>query len=195
MLDERFIILGAFLSFYGAFSYLLATLRCQAKPNRVTWFLWALAPLIAFFAELQKGVGLAALMTFMVGFNPALIFLASFFNKQSYWQLSKMDYIYGSISLLAIVVWQLTGEGNLAILFALLADALASIPTVIKAFRQPETESPTIFLFGMINAGLTLLTIKIWDIAHLAFPIYIFLICALLYSLIRWRWGVSLVKR
>jgi hypothetical protein len=101
-----------------------------------------------------------------------------------------MDYVYGSISLFAILIWQITGEGNLAILFSILADGLASIPTVRKAYYQPETESGLIFLFGMINAGITLLTIKSWTFAHWGFPVYIFLICVILYSLIKFKLGL-----
>lgn len=190
MLDEKFIILGALISFYGGLTYLIDTLKGKTKPNRVSWFLWTLAPMIAFAAEIDKGVGLTSLMTFMTGFNPLLIIIASFVNKKSYWKLNKMDYVYGSISLFAILIWQITGEGNLAILFSILADGLASIPTVIKSYRQPETESGKIFLFGMINAGITLLTIKSWTFAHWGFPIYIFLICVILYSLINFKLGL-----
>jgi len=190
MLDEKFIILGALLSFSGGLNYLINTIKGKTKPNRVSWFLWTLAPMIAFAAEIDKGVGLTSLMTFMTGFNPLLIIIASFLNKKSYWKLNKMDYVYGSISLFAIFIWQITGEGNLAILFSILADGLASIPTVIKSYRQPETESGLIFLFGMINAGITLLTIKDWTFAHWGFPVYIFLICVILYSLIKFKLGL-----
>ncbi len=189
MLNEKFIILGALLSFYGGMSYLIDTLKGKTKPNRVSWFLWALAPLIGFAAELEKGVGLTALMTFMVGFNPLLIVIASFVNKKAYWQLNKIDYFYGLISIFALIIWRITGEGNLAIFFAILADALASIPTIIKAYHQPETENSTIFLFGMINALLTILTIKVWTFAHWGFPVYIFSICATIYLLVRFKLG------
>lgn len=190
MLDEKFIILGALISFYGGLTYLIDTLKGKTKPNRVSWFLWTLAPMIAFAAEIDKGVGLTSLMTFMTGFNPLLIIIASFVNKKSYWKLNKMDYVYGSISLFAILIWQLTGEGNLAIFFAILADGFASIPTVVKSYRQPESESYKIFLFGMINAGITLLTIKSWTFAHWGFPVYIFIICVTIYSLVRFKLGV-----
>lgn len=192
MIDERFVILGALISFYGGLSYLIDTIKGRNKPNRVTWFLWSLAPLIAFAASLQKGVELTALMTFMAGFNPLMIFLASFINKKSYWQLSKLDYFYGSISIFALVIWQITGEGNLAILFAIIADALAAIPTVIKSYYQPETESSQIYLFAMINSGIALLTISNWSFAYYSFPAYIFLICALLYSLVKFKLGLIL---
>ncbi len=56
------------------------TVRGHSQPNRVTWLLWGLAPMLAFAAELKAHVGLSALMTFSVGFNPLLVLAASFVN-------------------------------------------------------------------------------------------------------------------
>lgn len=190
MLNEKFIILGALFSLYGGLSYLIDTIKGKAKPNRITWFLWTLAPMIAFAAQLEKGVGLTALMTFMVGFNPAMIVIASFINKKSYWKLNKMDYFYGAISVFAIIIWQVTGEGNLAILFSIIADAFASIPTIIKSYKEPETESSNSYLFFTINAGITLLTIKDWTFAQWGFPVYIFILCSLIYVLVKFKLGL-----
>lgn len=195
MLDERFVIVGALLSIYGTWHYLIDTLKGKTQPNRVSWLFWALAPLIAFWAEINKGVGIHSLMTFIVGFNPLLVFIASFLNKNSYWKLSKMDYFYGGLALLGMVLWQITGEGNLAILFSILADGFAAIPTVVKSWHDPESENPSVYFYSMLNAGITMLTIKIWDFAHWGFPVYIFGICALLYVLIRFKPGLRYAKQ
>ena len=53
MIDERFVIIGAFLSMIGQLTYAIDTVKGKIKPNRVTWFLWALIPLIAFVAEIK----------------------------------------------------------------------------------------------------------------------------------------------
>ena len=91
MISENFIFIGTILILIGGGSYLIDTLAGKAKPNRVTWLLWALAPLIAFAAEIKQGVGLQSLLTFVVGFNPLLIFLASFVNKKSFWRIKPLD--------------------------------------------------------------------------------------------------------
>lgn len=67
MLDERFIFVGVAISFLSNLSYLRDTLQGKVKPNRVTWFIWALAPLIAGVAQLKQGVGLAVLATLQQG--------------------------------------------------------------------------------------------------------------------------------
>jgi hypothetical protein len=193
MLDPKFVILGAGFNLIGSISYVIATLQGKTVPNRVTWLLWALAPLIAFSAELDKGVGLQALMTFMVGFGPAMVFIASFINSKSVWKLTTFDFMCGGLSLAGLVLWLVTQEGNIAIGLSILADLLAALPTVVKAYKAPETENWHIFLFGAISAGITLLTIDSWDFAHYGFPLYIFLICVGLFVLIKTKLGQKLL--
>ena len=185
MIDERFIILGVILGFCGSINYLIDTVKGKVRPNRVSWFMWALAPLVAFFAEIQQGVGLHALLTFSVGFSPLLVFIASFFN-------TKFDLWCGVLSLVGLSLWAITRVGNIAIFFALLADGLAAIPTLIKSYKAPETESWVVFFFGMVNAGITLLAIKTWDFANYGFPIYIFTICTIFVLLIKFKLGKRL---
>ncbi len=189
MINENFVIFGALLNLIGSTGYVIDTVKGKTIPNRVTWFLWALAPLVAFTAEIQKGVGIAALMTFMVGFGPVMVFVASFVNKKAVWKISKLDIICGSLSVGGLILWSITKEGNLAIFFSILADLFAAVPTIIKSYKNPESESHRIFLFGLLSAGITLLTIKQWNFAHYAFPAYIFSICLLLFILIRYKIG------
>ena len=189
MLHPNFVILGAVFSFLGVLSYLRSTLKGTTKPNRVTWSLWAIAPLIAFAAELDKGVGIQSLMTFMVGFNPVLVVLVSLKNKKSEWKLGTLDYIMGALSLIGIALWLYLGEGNYAIFFAIVADGLAAVPTLIKSFKFPETENYLGYMGGLSAAFITLLTINVWEFAHYAFPVYILLVNSLLVSLIKFKFG------
>lgn len=189
MIDERFVFLALLFNFIGTFSYLVATIKGKVKPNKMSWFLWALAPLIAFSAEIGQGVGLAAWMTFAVGFSPLLIFLASFVNKKSFWKISNLDLVCGTLSILGIVLWYVTKVGNVAILFSIIADGTAAIPTIVKSYKEPESESYSVFFLASLSALITLLTLKTWDFAHFGFPVYIFFVCSLLTLLIKFKIG------
>lgn len=193
MLDPKFVLVGALLNLSGSTSYVLATLKGKTKPNRITWILWALAPLIAFAAELNEGVGLRSLMTFMVGFGPLMIVTASFVNKKSFWKLTTFDYVCGGLSVLGLLLWAITRHGNVAIIFSILADGLAAVPTVVKSYKQPQTERAYIFTAGAVSAAITLLTIDKWTLANYGFPLYVLLICTLLASLIRFKIGPKLM--
>lgn len=189
MIDERFIFVAAIINFFGTLSYLKDTINDKVKPNKVTWFLWALAPLIAFIAQIYQGVGLTSLMTFIVGFGPLLIFLASFVNKKSEWRVTNFDLACGALSLVGLVLWALTRTGNVAILFAIIADGLAAIPTLRKAYYDPATENYQAFFLAMIAAAITLLTIRKWEFAHYTFPLYVLIICFVFVLLIKFKLG------
>lgn len=190
MINDNFVYLGALLSLTGSLNYVWNTIQGKTKPNRVTWFLWALAPLVAFAAMLGEGVSFkASLMTFMVGFGPLLVFLSSFVNKNSVWKLTRFDMICGLLSLVGVIAWFVTRTGEVAILFSIVADGLALLPTLRKSFEDPESESDLVFLFASINAAITLLAVKTWDFNHVGFPLYILAACGILYILIRFKVG------
>jgi hypothetical protein len=194
MIHPNFVIVGAIIQFIGSWSYLSDTLKGKVKPNRVSWLLWAIAPLIAFFAQINQGVGIQALTTFIVGFVPLVIFIASFFNKEAEWQLGRLDIICGILSILGLVLWQITKVGNVAILFALIADGLASAPTIVKSYKYPETENHSVFLFGTINAAIGLLVLTDWGFEYSGFPVYLLIINALFVLLIKFKLGKRLSK-
>ena len=189
MINQNFVIVGAVIATAGGLSYLIDTLRGRVKPNRVSFLLWSLAPLIAFFAEIKQGVGIQALMTFIVGILPLTIFIASFVNKKAIWNLTGFDLICGTLSIVGLILWFITKSGNIAIIFSILADALAAMPTVVKSFNHPETESAWPYFASTISAILTLLTVTVWNIANVAFPLYIVLITLLIFTLVQFRLG------
>lgn len=189
MLNENFVFLGVGIAAVGGIKYLIETIQGKVKPNKVTFFLWALAPLIAFAAEIKQGVGIQSLMTFWMGFGPLLILIASFFNKKAEWKLSTFDFICGFFSLVGLLLWYITKIGNLAILFAILADGLAALPTVRKTYYFPETEYSWMYFAGAISALLTLLTIKNWNFANYGFPVYIVIANLIIFSLAQFKIG------
>ena len=186
MIDPRFAILGALIILTGNAAYARDTVRGNTQPNRVTWMLWAFAPLIAFAAEVSPGVGLNAVLALTVGLGPLMVVVASFLDPKAYARVTPFDAACGVLSLVALGAWAATGRGNVAILLSILADFLAAVPTIRKAYRWPHTEHAAAFLSGVAGATITLLTIKAedWGFASVAFPAYILLDSALIASLI-----------
>jgi hypothetical protein len=186
MIDPRFAILGALIILTGNAAYARDTVRGNTQPNRVTWMLWALAPLIAFAAEVSQGVGLNSVLALTVGLGPLMVVVASFLDTKAYARVTPFDAACGVLSLVALGAWAATGRGNVAILLSILADFLAAVPTIHKAYRRPHTEHAAAFLSGVAGAAITLLTIKPedWSFASVAFPAYILLDSALIASLI-----------
>ncbi len=173
MINVHFVIVGAAISLAGALVYAWDTLRGRTHPNRVTWLLWGVIPLVAFWVEVQSGVGLQALMTLSIGLGPLFVLAASFFNRTAVWQVRRLDYVCASLSVAGIGVWVVSERGALAISAAIVADFLAGLPTLLKAWRAPETESAAAYWGALANATITLLTVTVVTFAVLAFPVFI----------------------
>jgi len=187
MLNENYMFVAVVISIIGNLSYIAGTLQGKIKPNRVSFFLWSFIALIAFAAEIKEGVGIQSLTTLMVGLGPLSIFIASFVNKKSYWKITRFDIICGVLSLTGLLLWLITKVGNTAILFALIADALAAVPTIVKVYNYPDTERPFPWLTSVIVGLITLLTITDWSFAYYAFPLSILITNLLVFALINYR--------
>jgi len=96
----------------------------------------------------------------MAGFSPLLVITASFFNKKSYWKITKFDIWCGILSFVAIIIWITTKNGILSLIFAIMADLFASIPTIIKSWKYSETESSATYSLGILNQLITFLIMK-----------------------------------
>lgn len=104
----------------------------------------------------------------------------SFVNKKSYWKLEKFDYLCGFFSLLALVLWGITKNPLIAIIFAIASDGFASLPTLIKLWRYPETETIAPYSTGLFNAVTSFFAVKTWSIKETAFPVYLVIACSAL---------------
>lgn len=195
MLNENFVILGVIIQFLGGLSYLIDTVKGKIQPNKVSWLLWSIAPLVAFAAEISQGVGIQSLATFITGFVPLLVFSATFVNKKAKWEISKFDLVCGALSIIGLTLWYVTKVGNIAIVFSIMADGLAAIPTVVKSYIQPESESDIVYLLGIVNAGIALLVIKNWNFQNFGFPLYLLIIQVVLVVLIRFKLGKMLGRK
>ena len=177
---EYLVLVAAAATLVGSSLYIRSMFKGQTNPNRITWFMWSIAPFIATAAALSNNVGWAVIPVFMAGFSPFLVFTASFLNKKAYWKLSSFDYLCGALSGLAIVLWFVTNNANLAIIFAIVSDALAAAPTLTKAWHNPETESMWPFIIGVFSPTTSFLVITTWRFSEVAFPTYLIVINILL---------------
>lgn len=192
MISEGFMYVAALLISYGTYSYIKDIYHGETRPNLVTWFLWTLAPMIAFAAQIQAGVGAAAVLTFMVGFCPLVVFVAGL--RRGEFRPTRFDIICGTTSIIALLLWQLTGSGTLAVALSIIADSLAASPTVIKSYKQPRSESSFLFLLFAISATITLLTLDSWTIQNSGFSLYIFTLYVILFVLVKFELGYKISR-
>jgi hypothetical protein len=143
--------------------------------------MWATAPLISSGAALASGADIwATVRVFLGGFLPLLVLLSSFVNPKSYWKLGRFDFSCGVFSVLALLAWGAADAPRIAILFAIAADGFATIPTLLKAWRHPESETGTFFILSFLSVLIILPSIPEWNIENAAFQVYLLIATGLL---------------
>ena len=175
------VIISALLMLWGGYAYLRDTLAGITKPNKVSWFLWAFAPLVSIGAAFSADADIWASVRVIVGgIVPAVVFAASFVNRNSYWKLTGFDLFCGGLSLVALLFWQLADSPSLAVLLASASNTFASVPTFVKAWKFPETETRQIFIAAFLSSILIIPAIPSWTVENSAFQISLMVSTALL---------------
>ena len=189
MISPDFVFLAVVISVAGVSIYARDTVRGLTEPNRVTWLLWTIAPFLAFVSEVRQGVGMTSLMTLTYALCPLVILVASFVNRRSTWQLGPFDIGCGIASCGGLLLWVVTANDTVALVSFIVADLLAGLPTVLKSWRDPSSESPSAFLGGTLSTLLTLATVTTWTSAEVAFPLFVLAYNLFMLTLIAGRIG------
>ncbi|MBU0612298.1 hypothetical protein KKA39_01555 [Patescibacteria group bacterium] len=175
MLPENIIFIGVLINLICTIWYIRGIFRHGTRPNLISWFVWMLAPFVGVFLQLKAGAGLSSLSVLMAGVGPFLVIVFSIFKKNAFWKIQSFDLVCGFISIMALVLYIITNNLGISILFAILSDFLAYIPTFIKTWKYPETENSSIYIGGIIGNTLSLLIVRNWIFAIYSFPIYLVL--------------------
>ena len=177
MLPEKIIFVGVLINLFCSLWYIKNIFHGGIKPNLVSWFMWMLAPFVGVFLQIQAGAGfIYTLPVFMAGFVPFLVLIAALIKKNAYWKITFFDIACGIFSILALFLWISTKNTTLSVIFAILADGLAVVPTLVKSWKAPETETGITYLSGIINNTIGLFIINSWVFS--IYSLYIYFIIA-----------------
>lgn len=89
---EYIVIIGSLVQLFGSIAYIKDTIQGKIQPNRVSFIMWSISPLIGSAAAFADGVRWAVLPVFFNGLTPIIILGVSFLNSKAYWKLEKIDY-------------------------------------------------------------------------------------------------------
>ena len=116
----------------------------------------------------------------------SILSLISFTNKNSYWKLTPFDIGCGILSCMAIVLWLVFNNAIIGLIFAILADSLATIPTLAKSWKYPETETSITYWGYLLSAIIILFIVPEWNFENIGFLIALILgNMAILFSIYR----------
>jgi hypothetical protein len=173
---------ASLIAFSSMVPYVRDIFHGTTRPNTITWLLWLFIQIIAISAQFYEGASWSVIFVIADGINIVIV-LAISLGGYGYRAWNAFDVGCGALGVVAIIAWQATGDGVLALIFAVAADSLAALPTLRKSFQDPWSENPEGWALTALAAGLGVAATAQYNVANLLFPSYLFLINFLTFAL------------
>jgi hypothetical protein len=158
--------------------YIRDILLHKTKPQRTTWLIWAVLLTIAFFAQLSEGGTWSLITTGVDWLGVVVIYILSVLYGMG--GATRLDKIALASAGVGLLLWYLTNEPLFALLITIGIDFVAGLLTIIKTYKEPETE--TFVAYMICGTGGLLGTIAVWEwnFSLIIFPLWI---CLLNYAI------------
>jgi hypothetical protein len=156
------------IALIGYAPYIYNTLKGKTKPHAFSWFVWGVLEAIGFTAQVVGHAGPGAWVT---GFSSAVTFFIFFLAlKNGNRKFLLFDWISLGGALIAIILWRLTNDPTLAVIFVVTADATAFFPTYRKAFSRPFEETLTEFALSFVKHSIAIFALSTYSLTTWLYP-------------------------
>lgn len=167
-------ILSGVLTVAFVVPYMRDILYGNTRPNVISWGIWTVLEVIAVFAQISAGASYSLIVLLAVTFNTALITILACVGY-GHREYGRTDFICFAFALAALALWYFTGSPTLAIVFTIIADVFAAVPTIVKSYRDPGSEHLPAWSLIAVGSVCGIFASSIFNIANLAYPVYLFL--------------------
>ena len=185
-----FSLLGTIFTLLCFVPYIVTILQGKTKPNRATWWVWAINGTVLSLGNLAAGADYTMLpIVCSVAAQWCVALLSIKYGEGGWNPLDRRCLIASGIS---FILWRILNYDLIAIVLPLLVDILAAIPTLKKSYISPETEDLLTYILYTIGGFFTVLAIQKWSLELSSFeiaitPIYILFINGLIVLLLTRR--------
>jgi len=161
------------LNLIGYFPYIRDIFRKIVKPHAVTWGIWTILTAIAAVNQVKNGGGYSSLFFISTTVLVTFVFLLSL--RHGIGKISRVDSICLVLAILLLIYWLTLKETRISTVFAVIIDGIGAIPTLIKTYHHPETETYPQWTLAGIGGLFTMLAVPSLDWVLLIYPAYVFL--------------------
>ena len=176
---------GGVLGAVGSVPYLRDTLRRVTVPHRGSWFIWAVLELVALASQRADGARWSLLPLACQALGTWLVFgLALGWGSGG---LSRGDLALTCLAGAGVAGWLLVDEPLVATTCAMAADLVAVLMMLPKTWRQPHSETVSMFTLASLGGVLTAAAVGALTVPLLVYPVYFFLVNAAVAGVITYR--------
>ena len=152
--------------------YIIATLRRQTKPNRATWWIWTVVGLMLGASYWSSGANHTIWVPASYIIGPlATAILSLRYGEGGWTRFDRYCLIGAGVS---AVLWWVFSSPLVALSINLCIDCAGALPTVRKAYANPEGEDRLAWIMFFAGNSINLLAIEHWNFAIASYPVYMF---------------------
>lgn len=169
------------LNIIGYIPYIRDIFRKIVKPHPYTWAIWTILTSIAAINQVLNAGGYSSLFFISTALLVLLVFILSL--RFGIGGASKIDRLCLLLAAILFVYWVTSKDTHISTVFAVIIDGIGAIPTVIKVYHHPESETYIQWTFAGIAGLLTMLAVPRLDWILLIYPVYVFLMNSAIVSI------------
>ncbi|MGB7415314.1 MAG: hypothetical protein WA902_14000 [Thermosynechococcaceae cyanobacterium] len=165
-------VIAGIVPLLGFIPYIVTTLRGKTQPNRASWMIWATFGIILVASSYAEGA--QNTMGLLVSYAVCQSIIAILSIKYGVGGWSQFDRACIAGAGVSLIAWWWFKSPLLAILIIVAVDASGALPTIRKAYHEPETEDLFSWLMFWTAGTLNLIALEQWSPGLSAFPLYLF---------------------
>ena len=168
-------ILASLFVLLGTIPYLIDIHHKNARPHVLSWLGWSFITFIGASAMMAEGSTWASAIIWANTLACFTIVIYSIIRRAGVWSTTVYDYVFFGLGLIGLVLWQTLNMLVIAIVCAILADLFFGLPTIIKTYKNPASETRLVWVAAATSGFLGLFALRVFSFHEVAYPIYLFM--------------------
>lgn len=176
-------VVAGVLGIASVVPYLYDMLKGTTRPNVVSWGLWFFIQATFVAAQWSSGASYSIVLPLAGVLAVSLVVVLGLFGY-GYKKYGLIDVVCFVLVIASIGLWKITNDPTVALWLSIAADFIAAIPTLIKSYKDPASETFLAYFIAILASVATIFSTTLYDFPNLAWPIYIILANSFILSLI-----------
>lgn len=170
MIRHQLALASGVLTAASVIPYLVSVARGHTRPQRMTWFVFALLETIAALSQISEGNELGAFLAIGLATGSIVIFVVSLWTGVG--GSFRSDRAALAIALAGVAVSVRVGDPTVALAAAIVADLVAIGLTVHKVRIDPSSEAGALWAIDTVAGVLAIVAVGGPMGVDLAYPIH-----------------------
>jgi hypothetical protein len=158
---QLFTVLSGLAIAIAYIPFIKGTIQGSVVPNRASWIVWWVQDVLIASSAIIAGVGPAAVMPVIWGLGATMMLILSV-TKGTRGAFTALEKACLVLSGLGILLWAATGVPRLALVASVSAVCIGGVPTLVKAWVKPWTETMSGWLLMILGTVFSSLAIQRW---------------------------------